>query len=120
MGLLVSATAQGGVLVGYELTREAPEPALTVVRLGDGDGAVRIEDARTGAVLSSCAGERCTVTVPRGTELRIVATPGDEAVFGGWAQLPIRTPAPLRAVLGDPLARCGPDAPGTSWCARPP
>jgi hypothetical protein len=112
MGLLVSATAQGGVLVGYELTREAPEPALTVVRLGDGDGAVRIEDARTGAVLSSCAGERCTVTVPRGTELRIVATPGDEAVFGGWAQLPIRTPAPLRAVLGDPLARCGPDAPG--------
>ncbi len=112
LGLLASASAQGAVLVGYELGREAPDPVLTVVRLGDGQGAIRIEDANTGVVLSTCAGERCAVAAARGTPLRLVATPDGTSVFGGWAQLPMRTPPALRNVLGDPLARCGPDGDG--------
>jgi hypothetical protein len=51
-------------------------------------------------------GERCKVTVPVGTQVRLTAVLDDKATFGGYLQYPMRTPKELVPYLGDPLAKC--------------
>lgn len=49
---------------------------------------------------------RCEVEVAEGTRVRVISVLGKEATFGGYRQLPMRTPAELVPYLGDPLAKC--------------
>jgi len=49
---------------------------------------------------------RCEIELPEGTRVRVTAVLGKEATFGGYRQLPMRTPAELVPYLGDPLAKC--------------
>ncbi len=49
---------------------------------------------------------RCEIDLPEGTRVRITAVLGKEATFGGYRQLPMRTPAELVPYLGDPVAKC--------------
>ncbi|HEU0036760.1 MAG TPA: TonB family protein [Kofleriaceae bacterium] len=49
---------------------------------------------------------RCEVQLPPGTRVKLTAVLGDEATFGGYHQLPMRTPEELVPYLGDPLAKC--------------
>ncbi|MEZ4367714.1 MAG: hypothetical protein R2939_15770 [Kofleriaceae bacterium] len=110
LALVLSASAQGAAMVAYELTRDDPQPVLAIHKIGDGDGLVRVERVDTGAVILQCAASTCRLPTDRGTALRLVAVAAADAIFGGWSQLPMRTPAPLRGVLGDPLAACTPEA----------
>lgn len=105
----ISLTAQGSVLAVYQLTRPIPQPYLSVKLTGEGEGQVLVTRVSDGAVLLRCSKERCGIEVPTGTELRLTAIVGEDATFGGYAQLPMRTPKELVGILGDPLARCAAD-----------
>jgi TonB family protein len=52
---------------------------------------------------------RCDIDLPAGTRLRMTAVLGKEATFGGFHQLPMRTPEELVGYLGDPLGKCSAD-----------
>jgi TonB family protein len=49
---------------------------------------------------------RCDVDVPEGTRIEVSAVLGQGATFGGYYQLPMRTPEELIPFIGDPLAEC--------------
>lgn len=49
---------------------------------------------------------KCDLDVPEGTRLQLTAVLGKGATFGGYHQLPMRTPDELVPYLGDPLANC--------------
>ena len=51
-------------------------------------------------------GPRCRVDLPAGTQVRLTALLDETSTFGGYTQQPMRTPEPLRPLLGDPLAKC--------------
>jgi len=51
-------------------------------------------------------GTSCRIDLPPGTKVQLSAVLGDDATFGGYHQLPMRTPKQLVPYLGDPLARC--------------
>ncbi|MDB4961418.1 MAG: hypothetical protein JWP01_1417 [Myxococcales bacterium] len=51
-------------------------------------------------------GPRCRIEVAPGTQVRLTAVLDDRATFGGYQQLPMRTPPELVSLLGDPLASC--------------
>lgn len=51
-------------------------------------------------------GPRCRIQVPAGTQVRLTAVLDADATFGGYQQRPMRTPAALVPLLGDPLAAC--------------
>ena len=51
-------------------------------------------------------GPRCRIEVEAGTQVRLTAVLGQKATFGGYQQVPMRTPPALVSILGDPLASC--------------
>ncbi len=104
--LAVSATAQGTALYTYEATRPIPQPVLTIHMAGDGEGLINITREGDGIPLLRCSKPPCTLEIPNGTVIRMQAVLGDESVFGGFHQVPMRTPSALRGYLGDPLAAC--------------
>jgi TonB family protein len=63
-------------------------------------------DYVVGAMRAATKRPRCEVDLPEGTRVRITAVLGREATFGGYRQLPMRTPDELIPYLGDPLAKC--------------
>ncbi|HWU88882.1 MAG TPA: TonB family protein [Kofleriaceae bacterium] len=103
-----SLAAQAGVLVTYAVTRPTPQPALTVRIAGEGEGQVLVSKiTKLGVVpVLRCKQPRCRIELPAGTELKLSTTLGEEATFGGYHQLPMRTPHELVPILGDPLASC--------------
>jgi TonB family protein len=101
-----SVTAQGGAVIAYKVTRPEPVPRLTIRLDGLGEGQVLVTKLGDTAPLLRCAKSRCSVDVPRGTQVTLTAVLGEDATFAGYAQYPMRTPAPLVPYLGDPLAKC--------------
>lgn len=49
---------------------------------------------------------KCDIELPEGTRVQLSAVIGREATFGGYHQLPMRTPDELVRFLGDPLSKC--------------
>jgi TonB family protein len=49
---------------------------------------------------------KCDIDLPAGTRVRLTAVLGSDATFGGYHQLPMRTPDELVKYIGDPLAKC--------------
>ncbi|MBS1121042.1 MAG: hypothetical protein H6Q90_3270 [Deltaproteobacteria bacterium] len=49
---------------------------------------------------------KCDVDLAPGTRVRLTAVLGKDATFGGYHQVPMRTPEELVPYLGDPLASC--------------
>ncbi len=49
---------------------------------------------------------KCDIDMPLGTRVRLTAVLGKQSTFGGYHQVPMRTPEELVAYLGDPLATC--------------
>jgi len=66
---------------------------------------VRDRGAAPGAT-KVIVGPSCRFELPAGTEVRLTAVLDEGATFGGYHQLPMRTPAVLVPLLGDPLATC--------------
>ena len=104
--VVFSATAQGGAFIAYQVSRPEPQPRLTIRLDGLGDGQVLVTRVGDSAPLLRCAKERCTVDVPRGTQVTLTAVLGEDATFAGYGQYPMRTPTALVPWLGDPLERC--------------
>jgi TonB family protein len=52
------------------------------------------------------AKSKCDIEIPVGTRIQLSAVKGKGATFGGYTQLPMRTPEELVHYLGDPLANC--------------
>jgi TonB family protein len=94
------------VLLAYEATRPIPQPYLSVKLVGIGQGQVHVTKVGENAPLLRCMSPSCGVELAVGTQVRITAILGDDATFGGYAQLPMRTPKELVGILGDPLASC--------------
>jgi TonB family protein len=103
-----SLSAQGGVLATYYVTRPAPVPVLTVRLVGEGEGVVHVTGFAgwKGSKLCTTADASCRIEIPLGTAIRLSTELGEDATFGGYHQLPMRTPRELISILGDPLARC--------------
>ena len=83
----------------------------TSVELGYVDDATdpavaEVVDYVVGTVRLKKKATRCEVELPVGTRVRVTAVLGKEATFGGYQQLPMRTPTELVPYLGDPLAKC--------------
>ena len=93
--VLISLTAQGSALAIYEYSRPIPQPNLTIRLIGEGQGQVLVTRVGDPAPLLRCSKARCSVEVPEGTQLRLSAVLGDDATFGGYQQLPMRTPKQL-------------------------
>ena len=104
--VVASVTTQAGAVITYQLTRPEPQPRLTIRLDGIGAGQVLVTRVGDNAPLLRCAKERCSVDVPRGTRVTLSAVLGENATFAGYAQYPMRTPAPLVPYLGDPLGQC--------------
>lgn len=58
------------------------------------------------APMLRCDQPRCGIELAPGTQVKLTAVLGQGATFGGYHQLPMRTPPALRGILGDPLAAC--------------
>ncbi|MCX5742855.1 MAG: hypothetical protein NT062_10200 [Proteobacteria bacterium] len=102
----MSSIAQGGAILTYTATRPEPTPTLTIRIDGEGEGQVLVTRVGDSAPLLRCAKARCSVEVEPGTRLRLSAVLGEKATFGGYHQYPMRTPAELVSLIGDPLAAC--------------
>ena len=104
--LIGSATAQGAALLGYSITRPEKLPVLTIELAGEGNGTVLITRVGESVPLMRCSNDVCSVEVPRGAELQLVAIADSGATFGGYYPEPMRPPLALQPLLGDPLANC--------------
>ncbi len=104
--VVLSASAQGAAYIAYEVTRPVPKLRLTIRLDGLGDGQVLVTKVGDVAPLLRCAKSKCSVEVPKGTQLKLTAVLGEDATFAGYGQYPMRTPAALVPWLGDPLAEC--------------
>ena len=104
--LIGSATAQGAALLGYSITRPEPLPVLTIELAGEGNGTVLITRVGESVPLMRCSNDVCSVAVPRGAALQLVAIADAGATFGGYYPELMRTPLALQPLLGDPLANC--------------
>lgn len=102
----LSLTAQGAAFTAYVVTRPVPVPRLSIRIVGEGEGQVLVTKAGESAPLLRCTKGKCSVEVPVGTQLRLSAVLGENATFGGYHQLPMRTPRELVGYVGDPLASC--------------
>ena len=69
-------------------------------------GQVLITRAGDRAPMVRCDQPRCSVELAPGSKVVLTAVLGEDATFGGYRQLPMRTPPALRGLLGDPLAAC--------------
>lgn len=94
------------MLLAYEATRPIPQPYLSVKLVGIGQGQVHVTKVGDNTPLLRCMAPSCGVEIKAGTQVRVSAILGDDATFGGYAQLPMRTPKELVGILGDPLATC--------------
>jgi TonB family protein len=102
----LSLSAQAGVLATYLVTRPVPVPRLTIRQAGEGDGQVLVTTLGQRQVQEKCREARCPYSIPAGTQVRLTVVPAEDATFGGYHQLPMRTPRELVSILGDPLASC--------------
>jgi len=95
-------------VAAYYATRPIPEPVLSVRLVGEGEGVVYVTGYKGWKEPKKCttAEAHCRIAVPPGTSLRLTTELGEDATFGGYHQLPMRTPRELVSILGDPLARC--------------
>jgi TonB family protein len=103
-----SIAVQAAAFVVYEITRPPDLPRLKIRFAGEGEGSVLVTRVGDNAPILRCStsSESCHVKLAPGTRLRLSAVLGDDAAFGGYHQVPMRTPAELVAILGDPLASC--------------
>ena len=69
-------------------------------------GQVLVTRAGDPAPLLRCDQPHCGLELAPGTQVKLTAVLGEGATFGGYRQLPMRTPPALHGILGDPLAAC--------------
>ncbi|HEX3482529.1 MAG TPA: TonB family protein [Kofleriaceae bacterium] len=69
-------------------------------------GQVLVTRAGEQSPMVRCDQPRCGIDLAPGTSIKLTAVLGEGATFGGYRQLPMRTPPALHAILGDPLAAC--------------
>jgi outer membrane biosynthesis protein TonB len=69
-------------------------------------GQVLVTRAGDAAPVIRCDQPRCGIELVPGTKVKLTAVLAKGATFGGYHQLPMRTPPALRGLLGDPLAAC--------------
>jgi TonB family protein len=104
--LAVALVWEAGGLAVYATTRPPHHPTLLIRLAGEGPGQVLVTRPGESAPFLRCSEPICAVDVPPGSHLMLSTVLGDDATFGGYHQLPMRTPAPLVGILGDPLAAC--------------
>lgn len=102
----VTVTAPDGTAWSKRI--QAPPHQETEVAVGFTPSRGQVLVTREGdpAPLLRCDQARCGVELAAGTKVRLTAVLGEGATFGGYHQLPMRTPRELVGLLGDPLASC--------------
>jgi len=105
--LALSVLVQGAAAATYEYTRPEPPPLISVRLDGEGEGQVQVYvDGKSEPALRCDGTSACILATHRGAKLHLVAVKGEQSTFEGWSQRPMRTPARLRPIAGDPLASC--------------
>ncbi|HMG57829.1 MAG TPA: hypothetical protein VK601_30215, partial [Kofleriaceae bacterium] len=69
-------------------------------------GQVLITRAGDAAPIVRCDQPHCGIELAPGTKVKLTAVLAKGSTFGGYRQVPMRTPPALRGILGDPLAAC--------------
>jgi Gram-negative bacterial TonB protein C-terminal len=102
----IAVTAPDGSVWSHRVAVTARHETQVAVDFTPSRGQVLVTRVGDAAPLARCNQARCGITLPPGTTVRLSAVLGDGATFAGYHQLPMRTPAALVGILGDPLARC--------------
>ncbi len=89
-----------------DLNAMALVPAITATTQRLSDLIARRNDPPIPHAMREIEGPRCRIEVDPGTQVRLTAVLGQKATFGGYQQYPMRTPAALVSLLGDPMATC--------------
>ena len=102
----VTITATDGTTFQKKFAIKAGQETLVSIDYTPPRGQVLVTREGDAAPLLRCSQPRCAVALPPGTKVTLTAVLGDDSVFGGFKQFPIRTPTALVPFLGDPLAPC--------------
>ena len=102
----VTITASDGTTFQKKFAIKSGKETLVAIDYSPPRGQVLVTRMGDAAPLLRCSQPRCAVALAPGTQVTITAVLGDDAVFGGFKQFPMRTPEALLPFLGDPLAPC--------------
>ncbi len=102
----VTITAADGTTFQKKFAIKTGQETLVSVDYTPPRGQVLVTKEGESAPFLRCSQPRCAVALPPDTKVTLTAVLGDDAVFGGFKQFPMRTPAELVPFLGDPLAPC--------------
>ena len=103
----VTATAPDGSVWTRKIAVTPKQETDVALEFTPSRGQVLVTRVGDSAPLMRCNQARCSVELDPGTQVKLTAVLGEDATFGGYRQLPMRTPPALRGLLGDPLAKCG-------------
>ena len=104
--LPVTLTAPDGTSYQKTYPIKAGQETLIAVDYQAPRGQVLVTREGDSAPLVRCSQPTCSVPLEPGTKVTLTAVLGEDAVFGGFKQFPMRTPSALVPFLGDPLASC--------------
>jgi hypothetical protein len=104
--LPVTITAPDGTTYAKQFEVKQGQETLVSIDYQPPRGQVLVTREGEAAPFLRCSQPSCTVALEPGTKLTMTAVLGTDAVFGGFKQFPMRTPAALVPWLGDPLAPC--------------
>ncbi|HEU4730002.1 MAG TPA: energy transducer TonB [Kofleriaceae bacterium] len=102
----VTVTAPDGATWTRKISVKGKQETQLSVDFTPSRGQVLVTRVGDAAPLLRCNQPRCGVELPPGTQVKLTAVLGTDATFGGYHQVPMRTPPALVGILGDPLAGC--------------
>jgi len=102
----IAVTAPDGTVWTRRIPIKAREETQVSLDFTPARGQVLVTRLGEVAPMARCTQARCGIELPAGTQVKLTAVLGADATFGGYHQLPMRTPRALVGILGDPLAGC--------------
>ena len=102
----VTLTAPDGTTWGKSVEIKTHQETLFGVDYTPARGQVLVTREGDLAPMMRCSQPRCDIELPPNTKVKLTAVVGEDSVFGGFHQYPMRTPASLQPWLGDPVGAC--------------
>ncbi|MEO6772582.1 MAG: hypothetical protein ABI467_06105 [Kofleriaceae bacterium] len=104
--LPVTITAPDGTTFQKTYAVKQGQETLIAIDYQPPRGQVLVTREGDSAPILRCSQPTCTVALPPETKVTLTAVLGEDSVFGGFKQFPMRTPSALVPYLGDPVGQC--------------
>ncbi len=104
--LPVTITAPDGMSYSKTFSVKQGQETLVSIDYQPARGQVLVTREGESAPMLRCSQPTCTIALPPDAKVTLTAVLGEDSMFGGFKQYPIRTPQALVPWLGDPLAQC--------------